>query len=144
MLTAQTAFKYAALIYLLATTFSYLTSSKKILAGIIFSGLSLNCVALFLRYNQAWPMLPMYLSPIVSSFCLATLLLILILFNRDKSSFRTIKYGLLFLTVATILTTTFPKDFYLPFSNQNHSWPTDLCCWAPLAKAVSSFAPLMR
>jgi ABC-type transport system involved in cytochrome c biogenesis permease subunit len=71
-----------------------------------------NGAALALRYWHAWPMLPMYLTPVALPFCLASLALL----DRPQAQQPWVRRGVLALTTLVAwFAVLFPKDFYLPF-----------------------------
>ena len=82
--------------------------------------LLVNGFGLWLRYWNAWPMLPMYLSPVALPFFLGLLASFITQDDSNTASVRRIVLAMtLILSAAAVF---FPKDFYLPFIKSITLW----------------------
>lgn len=110
--SAHTAFLIAALAYVVAALPSLLPVR---LCGavrvLLVPGILANLLVVWLRYHQAWPMLPMHLGPVLLPLCLA-LLVCLLVRKFSPMALRAAMFMLALLSLAAVL---FPMDFYLPF-----------------------------
>jgi ABC-type transport system involved in cytochrome c biogenesis permease subunit len=72
-----------------------------------------NAAAATIRYQQAWPMLPMYLGPVALPLMLGGLVLAI---GQQKDEKGIVRRTILMLALLTALAAVlFPNDFYLPF-----------------------------
>jgi len=115
MPTAQIAFKLAALLYLVVIPLPFLTSNRKILICGLLPGVCFNAMAIFLRYELAWPMVPMYISPVMFPFFLGLLSMCVALNKKDDQSLTALKVCLVLLGIFSLSAVLFPKDFYMPY-----------------------------
>lgn len=111
----QSVFQLAGMLYWLALLASL---GKGMRQGVtllfLFLAVLANGAVVFLRYHQAWPMLPMHLGAMALPLCLG-LLTPLAGDGRTPQgqAVRRILLGLMVLLTGAAL--CFPKDFYLPF-----------------------------
>jgi ABC-type uncharacterized transport system permease subunit len=79
-----------------------------------------NAAVVLFRYQQAWPMLPMYLGPVALPLCLGLLIWMIPLGDVEGPFVRRIVLAqALILSLAAVL---FPKDYYLPFIKSQTVW----------------------
>lgn len=119
-MNSQLVFQCAAVGYISAGIALFLPQAVWLLATLFtLAGLILNLAAVALRYWQAWPMLPMYLSPLAMPLCMAGFSLAEGLGGRgDPGGVQRLHERQLTLAVIillVILAICFPKDYYLPF-----------------------------
>lgn len=117
MISAHAAFQIAAGLYGFAFLSSLLPARRHLLALLfLLAAILVNSLVIFLRYHQAWPMLPMHLAPVALPLCLA-LLYPLAARANDLAQHRIVvrRYLLGLNLLLIILALCFPKDFYLPF-----------------------------
>ena len=117
-------FKIAAGFYVLCWVAAFFRTSRNHLfvRNFLTTGLCANAVAVALRYHQAWPMLPMYLSPLALPLCLSAFLMFFelrpipdIKANDATAHDRDILWTAGLIVCLALSTVFFPKDFYLPF-----------------------------
>jgi ABC-type transport system involved in cytochrome c biogenesis permease subunit len=78
----------------------------------LLAALTANAAAVVLRYQLAWPMLPMYLGPAALPLLLGMMTFIV---GRVDKSDRVRRLILILTLITTLTAILFPKDFYLPF-----------------------------
>jgi hypothetical protein len=112
VINAQLSFKLAALLYALSLVVSSRPISAKLFRLLLLPALGANLVSVSWRYWQAWPMLPMYLGPVVLPLCLGLLLCV----DGQTAGEPAVRRWLLGVTaLLAFMGVCFPKDFYLPF-----------------------------
>jgi hypothetical protein len=117
MISAHAAFEIAGSLYGLAFFSSLLPARRQLFVfPFLIAAILVNGLVVFLRYNQAWPMLPMHLAPVALPLCLALLYPMAARANDHDQHRSVVRRYLLGLNLFfIILALCFPKDFYLPF-----------------------------
>ena len=118
MISTHSVLQIAAGFYGLAFLGSLLAARHHhVIPVFLFPAILANCLVVFLRYHQAWPMLPMHLSPVALPLCLALFYPLATRGNNDLTLHQIgVRRYLLGLNVLLVLLALFfPKDFYLPF-----------------------------
>ena len=131
LINGQLIFKLATGLYGLSLICSF-ACGRRSRAGLFFliPALLTNAMAVAHRFWTAWPMLPMYASPLTLPLFMGGV----VACNRASSSThaRTMR-GVLILTVIIALTgVLFPKDYYIPFIKSQTIW-AHLFFWFGLA-----------
>lgn len=90
---------------------------RRLMLLLLGAGCVLNCFPIVHRYIRAWPMMPMHLGPVLTTFLLACVLLL----RRggqprpEKLEQRVWLTVLVLMAACLAVAQLFPKDFYLPF-----------------------------
>jgi hypothetical protein len=114
LLNPQTYIEVAALLYLLAFLSALFPNRKNaVVLAFLLPAIFINTAGALLRYAPAWPMLPMYLGPVLLPACLGIFFLLPTGRGNTKSIGR--KAILAMGAAVSITAVLFPKDFYLPF-----------------------------
>ncbi len=105
--------------YLGAFFFSFLKSGRKLGLALTVLGTGSLGMVIYSRYQEAWPMLPMFLGVLFLAFCLACLRIIFHKYTPrlHPRCYQVTLDGIVLLLVT--LAVLFPKDFYLPFIRSN-------------------------
>ncbi|MGQ9669136.1 MAG: cytochrome c biogenesis protein CcsA [Desulfosoma sp.] len=120
VLLSHSLLKVAAVLYFFSCWASIVFPRRCWYALLLVPALATNAAAVVLRYYLAWPMLPMYLTPVALPFLLGTMGV----FAGKQDPSGKIRRGLLALSLGTALVAVlFPKDFYLPFVKSQGLWP---------------------
>ena len=119
MIYGQLLFKIAACFYgmSLICTFVFGQRSKAVLFVLMLALLA-NMTAVGWRYWLAWPMLPMYMGPVVLPLFLGVMLVLS--HHRDGGwTWPAILTLIVMIALAAVL---FPKDYYIPFVKSQTIW----------------------
>lgn len=137
MISTHTALQAAGVFYGLAfiASLTAMHHRRVLVAALLIPGLTANLLIVLLRYHQAWPMLPMHLTPV------AVLLFLGLLYPIAAKAVnpplqQTVQRSLLgaMVLVAGCLL-CFPKDFYLPFIKSNTLFAHGFLIFGALGKA---------
>jgi hypothetical protein len=121
LINAQLLLKIAIFFYGMSLGAAFLSNDgRKALAFSLYPALIANAAAAALRYQQAWPMLPMYLGPAALPLCLGCLLFLIR--QRDRKAALTRRIVLTQALVIALAAVLFPKDYYLPFIKSQTIW----------------------
>jgi ABC-type transport system involved in cytochrome c biogenesis permease subunit len=119
--SAQLLFKIAICLYGLSFGAAFLSDRRRSTVLVVLCpALIVNAAAVLLRYQQAWPMLPMYLGPVALPLCLGCLICMIREHGRAGALvLRVVLAQVLMISLAAVL---FPKDYYLPFVKSQTIW----------------------
>jgi ABC-type uncharacterized transport system permease subunit len=119
--SAQLIFNIATCLYGLSLGSAFLSNSRRSTIFVFLCpALIANAAAVLLRYQQAWPMLPMYLGPVALPLFLGCLIFLIREHGRVGALIRRIVLAqVLMISLAALL---FPKDYYLPFVKSQTIW----------------------
>jgi hypothetical protein len=121
LINAQLLFKIATCFYGLSLAAAFLSNDgRRALSFLLYPALIANAAAAVLRYQQAWPMLPMYLGPVALPLCLGCLLFLIR--QRDRRAALTRRIVVAQALVIAVAAVLFPKDYYLPFIKSQTVW----------------------
>jgi hypothetical protein len=121
LINGQLIFKFAAGLYGLSLVCAFAFGRRPQTALLfLVPALLANAAVVTWRYWLAWPMLPMYLGPVVLPLILGAMLAV----DRHPSG----RYGwagraiLTLIVIIALAAVLFPKDFYLPFVKSQTVW----------------------
>lgn len=114
MISAHAAFQIAGCLYALAFLGSFVSDKRILVRLLLIPAILANALVLFLRYQQAWPMLPMHLGPVALPLCLG-LLFPFCASETDQHRPLVSRFMLGLAVFIVLMGLCFPKDFYLPF-----------------------------
>jgi hypothetical protein len=121
LINAQLFFKIATCFYGLSLGIAFLPDRRRsVICFFLCPALIANAAAVLLRYQQAWPMLPMYLGPVALPLCLGVF--IFLIRQRDREGTLTGRIILTQILVISLAALLFPKDYYLPFVKSQTIW----------------------
>ena len=117
MISTHTALQAACLFYGLAFIASLTTLQHRrvLIAALLIPGLAACLLIIALRYHQAWPMLPLHLTPVAVLLCLGLLYPIAVKAAEPAFQQPVQRSLLAAMVLVAACTLCFPKDFYLPF-----------------------------
>lgn len=120
-MNSQLMIKIATLLYVLSLVTARTPMGwRHLMWFFLCTALVANAAAVLYRYQQAWPMLPMYLGPAAIPLCLGCLLLILR--QREGKGSSVVRIILVLMVTVAVSTVLFPKDYYLPFVKSGTLW----------------------
>ena len=119
LINAQLLFKIAACFYGMSLICAFVFGQRSRTALLVLVlGLLANMAAVGWRYWLAWPMLPMYMGPVVLPLFLGVMLAL----SRHRDGGWTWPAVLTLIVVIALAAVLFPKDYYIPFVKSQTIW----------------------
>ena len=119
MINGQLLFKMAACFYGMSLICAFVFGQRsKAVLFFLMPALLANMTAVVWRYWLAWPMLPMYMGPVVLPLFLGVILVL----RRHWDDGWTWPAVLTLLVIIALTAVLFPKDYYIPFVKSQTIW----------------------